>query len=108
VRAFVVWEPILPTDIIRPTTLALSRVSDARAKQLWDPGQLIAKRMKQDAAPPQPEPACCEDEGVWWDLIAVYPRGVLWEERLPPAVYLNGTVAEQGDAAAEVIAKLVR
>ena len=103
VRAFVVWEPILPTDVARPSTRVLGRVPDARATQVWDPQQLIAKHLQQSAAPPQMQPECCDDEGVWWDLIAVYAPGPLWEERIPEATYINGTVVRAADEASDAI-----
>lgn len=32
------WEPILPTDLAPPITSVLSRLSDRRVQQYWDPG----------------------------------------------------------------------
>jgi hypothetical protein len=31
VRVFVIWEPVLPTDFVGPSTAALARIPDARA-----------------------------------------------------------------------------
>jgi hypothetical protein len=105
VRALVVWEPIIATDVVRPTSNVLGRVRDLRATQVWDPRQLIAKHMKQSASP-QMQPECCDEEGIWWDLIAVYPPGALWEGRLPAAAYINGTVVDVSAHVADVIGKL--
>jgi hypothetical protein len=33
VRVFVIWEPVLATDFVAPSTAALARISDIRAAQ---------------------------------------------------------------------------
>lgn len=104
-RVFVVWEPILSTDFSAPTTWALSRASDRRVQQYWDTQHVVAKQMAADARAPQPEQECCLRSGVLWDLAAVYPKGALWEERMPTATIFNGPVVDIADA---VEAALVR
>lgn len=42
VRAFVVWEPVLWTDLSPPSTRRLTSISDARVAQYWDPGHLVS------------------------------------------------------------------
>ena len=106
VRALVVWEPILPIDVVRPTTGVLARVTDSRATQVWDPRQLIAKHMKGSAAPTQMQPECCEDDGIWWDLIAVYAPGPTWEHQFPAAAYVSGPVVQVINRAADAIRAL--
>ena len=98
VRVFMVWEPILATDFGAPTTFVLRRAPDSRVQQYWDPGHLVAKQMAADAHPPQPEPECCVDSGKLWDLVAVYPKGPRWEQRIPPATVFNGPVVDVVDA----------
>ena len=97
-QVFVVWQPMLATDVAPPVTAVLRRVSDARARQYWDPNHLLARQLAADARRPQPEPECCERSGILWDLAAVYPAGSRWEERLPPATFFNGPVADVADA----------
>ena len=94
VRVFVVWEPILPTDLAPPITAVLSRASDLRVQQYWDPNHLVAKQLAADARAPQPEPECCDRSGILWDLAAVYPPGSLWADRLPSATFFNGPVVD--------------
>jgi len=36
IRVFVVWEPVLPTDLGAPSTTTLNRLSDPRVSQYWD------------------------------------------------------------------------
>ena len=89
---FAVWEPILASDFMAPTTGALRRISDARARHYWDEDHVLAKVMKRDARSPQPKEECCENDGVLWDLVAIYPPGARWEARMPPAMMFDGPV----------------
>ena len=93
-RVFVVWEPILTTDWSAPSTFALHRVRDGRVQQYWDPEHVVAKQLSADARAPQPSPECCEQDGILWDLAAVYPPGASWAAQMPTAVVFNGTVVD--------------
>lgn len=104
-RVFVVWEPILGSDFMAPTTGVLQRIPDRRARHYWDEDQIVAKLMKRDARPPQPTPGCCESDGTLWDLAAVYPKGARWEATLPPAVVFDGPVVRITDEIGAAIAK---
>lgn len=92
---FAVWEPILITDWRQPGTGVLGRLADARVRQFWDTGHLVAKQLERDAREPQPKPGCCTRDGVLWDLAAVYPPGALWTDAMPPAVVFDGTVVDR-------------
>lgn len=94
VRAYIIWEPILPTDRARPISGALSRVADARAAQYWDPHHLTAAELAQvmESDSEHPRPSCCWANGVLWDLIAVYPKDARWDASLPRAAYIGGPV----------------
>ena len=94
VHLFAVWEPILMTDWSAPGSFVRGRLSDGRVRQFWDPQHMVAAQMSRDAHPPQPEPHCCDDRGILWDLAAVYPRGAVWGSSLPAAVLCDGPVAE--------------
>ena len=98
VRVFIVWEPILPTDFGAPITAVLNRALDRRVQQYWDKDHVVATQMAADARAPQPEQECCLRSGVLWDLAAVYPRGTLWDQRLPTATVFNGPVVEITEA----------
>lgn len=93
-RVFVVWEPILATDFMPPSRGTLQRISDSRVQQYWDEDHVLAKRMAKDARPPQPKPECCENDGILWDLVAVYAKGAKWEATLPPAIMFDGPVVQ--------------
>ena len=94
VRVFVVWQPMLRTDWARPGYAALKRVTDRRASQYWDKNHLVARKLGEalDSDPSHPHPECCEDEGIPWDLVAVYPPQVRWKNSLPRAIFLDGPV----------------
>lgn len=94
VKVFVVWEPILFTDWRRPGKKVTGRVTDSRVTQIWDPNHLMARQLARDAREPQPQPECCTHDGILWDLVAVYPPGVLWTDAIPPAVLFDGPVVE--------------
>ena len=81
VRAFVIWEPVLPTDWSSPSTAALRRISDTRAVQFWDKGRLISHAMGEH-----------DRKGIVWDYIAVYPVDAAWEDRPPQPLYDGGPV----------------
>ena len=93
------------TDAAPPISWVLGRLSDRRVRQYWDPDQLIARQMANDARPPQPEQECCLESGVLWDLAAVYPRGVTWTDRMPTATVFNGPVV---DVTSAIDAALIR
>ena len=93
-RVFVVWEPIIASDFAPPTTPVLGRTSDRRVRQYWDREHVLAARMAADARAPQPEQDCCVRKGVLWDLAAVYPKGAMWEDRMPTATVFNGPVVD--------------
>jgi hypothetical protein len=92
---FVIWEPILPTDWSPPSTFALHRIGDSRARQFWDPDHIVSKKLAADARPPQPQHDCCDQSDTLWDLVAVYPTGAMWSDRIPPAIVFNGPVIDR-------------
>jgi len=91
-------------DIAPPGRWVLSAISDSRVRQYWDPQHLVSSRLEADARPPQPEPDCCDHSGVLWDLVAVYPKGAIWQERMPTATVFNGTVIDLPDVLESALA----
>lgn len=85
---------MLPTDWSAPASSVLTRLSDRRVQQHWDPNHVLATRMKNDARAPQPVQDCCVRSGILWDLAAVYPPGATWSDRMPSAVVFNGPVVD--------------
>lgn len=91
---FSVWEPAQMWDVVPPRRWAMSTLSDPRVRQYWDPHHLVSDRLEADARPPQPEPDCCRQRDMLWDVAAVYPAGVTWTDRLPPASVFNGPIID--------------
>lgn len=78
-RAFIVWEPVLPTDWAAPSTSTLSRVLDPRAIQFWDRGRLLSKALGGPERFPRTDSVNriqFNMHGVIWDFVAIYPPGV--------------------------------
>jgi hypothetical protein len=100
---YAIWQPMLPTDWFPPTAGVLARLSDGRVTQYWDPDHRIAKRISADAAPSQRQPDCCENDGILWDVTAVYAPDATWTDRMPPAVFINGPVVAVADDIARTV-----
>ena len=96
VRAFVVWEPVLPTDWFSPSTATLKRFSDDRATQFWDKHRLISRSMGER-----------DKHSIVWDYIAVYPAEVIWENSPPPAIYHGNPVVQVAAEARAAITQLL-
>jgi hypothetical protein len=94
---------MLATDWWSPSGRVLERLADRRVRQYWDPDHVIARRMKDDARAPQPEPECCVRSGILWDLAAVYPPGAIWSDRMPPAAVFGGPVVDIAPAVAAAL-----
>lgn len=88
----------MPTDWARPGSGVLSRILDRRAIQFWDQGRLFAQRLRRDLAAQRSgsDSDCCgelpERGGVFWDMVAVYPKGARWTESLPQPAFIRGAV----------------
>lgn len=77
-RVFVVWEPVLATDLSAPSTITLRRIHDPRVKQYWDPNRVLSHAMGEHDRP-----------SVVWDYIAVYKPEQIWTDA-PPQPEFNG------------------
>jgi hypothetical protein len=95
VRALVVWEPVITTDWFPPSTSALGRIHDGRARQFWDKPRLLSRAMGER-----------DDESIVWDRIAVYPTGVTWDQPSPPQpLFADEPVVNVIDAARAAVVK---
>jgi len=99
-----VWEPILASDWSRPTRPVLARIPDRRVVQFWDKDHLVAQQLAQQLSTLQP--SCCRHEGILWDLVAVYPKGVQWGNSQP--TYVDGPVAKIKTELAKQVSPLPR
>ncbi len=95
-RVFVIWEPVLPTDLVAPSTAALARIPDVRAAQYWDRKRELSHLLGEHNRPT-----------VVWDYIAVYGPGTLWQDAPPKPVYSDSPVRDVISGAKESIQRLL-
>jgi len=97
VQVFLVWEPVLWSDVAPPRDSVLALLRDANARQYWDPEKLFSSAW---VASTQADPAAWRlEEGltadnVVWDVVALYPAGSRWEEHLPVPQFVGYPVVE--------------
>jgi len=96
VRVFVVWEPVLATDLAAPSTAALARVPDLRATQYWDRKRDLSRLMGER-----------NRSTVVWDYVAVYAPGELWQDAPPKPVYSDHPVRDVIGGAKDAIQGLL-
>lgn len=109
ISLFVVWEPVLRTDIRSPDTRTLGRLSDSRVQQFWDKRHLVSAEMRK-ALESRPSNIPLgrrrtgnSPDGILWDAVAIFSPGVRWEGTMPSPDYLDGIVV---DVMGEVEARL--
>jgi len=96
VRALVVWEPVIWSDVAPPTSSVLALVRDARAIQYWDVDRALSRDIVRavNAAPARYGfDAPLDEKFIVWDVVAVFPPGAVWERDLPVPVFYDGPVA---------------
>jgi hypothetical protein len=96
VRVFVVWEPVLPTDFVAPSTAALARIPDVRAAQYWDRKRALSHLLGER-----------NRSTVVWDYIAVYAPGTLWQDAPPKPIYSDSPVRDVISGAKESMQRLL-
>ena len=96
VRAFVVWEPVLPTDWSPPSGAALHRISDARATQFWDHDRIVSHLLGEH-----------DNRSIQWDRIVIFPAGETWGAEPPPALYRGGPVVSVNAVAEAALSRAV-
>lgn len=100
VAVLVVWERvgrsgIAPAATKAPPSSVLARISDARAAQFWDGGQLTSSALR-DAARKNPGWPAGElsNGGVIWDTVIVFAPGGRWDDAPPTPSYVGGAVVD--------------
>jgi len=101
VRVLAVWQPMLVTDWLRPTTSVLHRLDDPRVVQFWDPDRRIAAAVARAGSDGDERPACCDRNGTLWDLAVVYRPSAQWDRDPPAAAWWNGPVVNVSAALEE-------
>ena len=85
-RVFVIWEPVLPSDLFAPSTASLNRIPDARVTQYWDKPRVVSRSMGET-----------DHDSIVWDIVLVYSPGKLWEQAPPEPSYSGGPVVDAID-----------
>lgn len=104
VRVLVVWEPVIKTDIAPPTTNTLSRISDSRAMQYWDPDRALSAYLVSEARAdptwvrPEERERVLADDFIVWDAALVFPAGSSWNASPPPPSFSGGPVVDELDS----------
>ncbi len=87
---FVVWEPVIATDLAPPTTGTLARVHDRRAAQYWDHDRALSTDIVRSVLA-DPDRYGLEDKveagSIVWDAVALFPPKVRWEREFPVPTY---------------------
>ena len=92
-RVFVVWEPVIFTDIAPPIGRVLARVADPRASQYWDKDLLLSREIVRSAQSDPAHSLHSDDLGegaIVWDFVAVFPSGARWETASFPSPDYHG------------------
>lgn len=95
IRVFVIWEPVISTDVHPPTAEVRAPVADPRVTEYWDEGLWMSPRFVErarltaEAAGTTPVIAAGE---IAWDFVARFPPGVRWEEPFPVWDYYDRPV----------------
>lgn len=99
-RAFVVWEPVLRTDLTAPATKKLSIVADPRVAQFWDPDRVLSTELVQNALArperyplPRDVPPVTVDT-IAWDVLLLFPPGATWSDGPPGPMMLGAPVVD--------------
>ena len=84
---------MLATDWGSPSGSTLGRISDARARQFWDPKHLVSQDLSRIASAKGAEPKvdCCKDKGFFWDEAILYAPHTKWKD-MPVSDFWNGPV----------------
>jgi hypothetical protein len=97
VRVFVIWEPVLPSDLGPPSTATLGRIPDRRAAQFWDKVRVVSHSMGEH-----------NRRTLVWDYVAVYPSGATWQDRPPEPLYHGRPVVKVKEAARAALAQALQ
>ena len=85
---------MLETDWSKPRSGALARLGDHRVRQYWDSARTLSAALRKSADAWKFHPECCDDEGILWDMIAVFPPGAEWKDAPPKPSLVDGTVVD--------------
>ena len=91
-RVFVIWEPVLATDLSAPSTITLRRIHDPRVSQYWDRNRILSHVMGEHDRP-----------SVVWDYIAAYKPEQIWTDAPPRPEFKGRPVVRFIDGTREAL-----
>ena len=92
----VIWEPVLPTDVVPPSSMTLKRISDGRVSQYWDKERLLSHAMGER-----------DRRTIVWDYIGIYEPATVWEAAPPKAAFEDRPVVRVIGAARTALERLL-
>jgi len=95
IRVFIVWEPVLVTDLAAPSTAALARIPDPRVTQYWDRKRTLSHLLGEHSR-----------STIVWDRIAVYAPGERWQDAPPKPAYSDHPVRDVIGGAKDAVERL--
>jgi len=107
-RVFVVWEPVIATDLAPPTTGTLARVHDRRAAQFWDHDRALSAEIVRSVLA-DPDRYGLEDpfeaSSIVWDTVALFPPEARWEREFPVPAYYGYPVVNAARGLRDALAR---
>ena len=97
VRVMVIWLPVIASDVGPPTDEVRAPLQDRRVLEYWDAHRWASPRMMERTARLMRARGQEPDFGpnaIAWDLIALFPAGVTWEEPFPAPTWWSGPVVD--------------
>jgi hypothetical protein len=91
-RVFVIWEPVLATDLTAPSTVTLGRIHDSRVSQYWDRNRVLSHAIGEH-----------DRHSVVWDYIAVYRPEQIWADAPPQPEFQGNPVVRFIDGARKAL-----
>ena len=105
---FVVWEPVIATDLAPPTTGTLARIHDRRAVQYWDHDRALSADIVRSVLA-DPDRYGLEEKveagSIVWDTVALFPPDVRWEQEFPVPTYYGFPVVSSARGLDEALAR---
>lgn len=106
VRVLVIWLPVIESDTGPPTDAVRRPLRDPRVIEFWDPALWASPRMMERAVAmvrARGEEPDFDPNGIAWDLIALFPRGTLWEDPFPAPEWWGAPVVDSLEPVGEFL-----
>lgn len=109
VKVFVIWEPIIFSDLTLPPSSSLARIPDQRARQYYDQDHLVSKALQHQmlATGVTGQDYFVKDKYAW-DTMAVYNPGALWDDAGAKPAFVGAPVNSATGYLAEILPEFLR